>query len=447
MIDLSKIEKYRENNRIEAKRASGGFPGSVWETYSAFANTLGGIILLGVEELKDKSFHLVDLKNAEALAEEFRRKVSDTRYVSANILKPSDVSVEEIDGKRIVAITVPRARRQDKPIYIDKDPYSGSYRRNGEGDYRCTRDEIDAMIRDAAIETDDMRRLDGYGASALKLESLERFLGYDVSCDTEILKKLGVVDNDERLSLAGLMMFGCDSDIKKQLPNFSLTYKGAAVEYSAENICDLLFFVLNRFQKRLESLGIAEQASAQVFAALKEALVNCLVNADYRIGGIVVEDLKNEIRFLNPGGFRIDINGAKSGGVSDPRNRGLIKIITYVGSAKGSGSGIPGIYTVWRANGWREPNFEELFSPDRTVLTLSFEKRKGRASASKSADAIYRDMIISHLTRMICASASEVARATGISRYRASRLLNLLVEEGIAVIDGSEKAKKYKLKA
>ena len=46
MIDFANIQKYRENNRIEAKRSLGGLPKSLWETYSAFANTLGGILLL-----------------------------------------------------------------------------------------------------------------------------------------------------------------------------------------------------------------------------------------------------------------------------------------------------------------------------------------------------------------------------------------------------------------
>ena len=71
MIDLNHLEQYRENNRIEAKKALGGLPHSIWETYSAFANTLGGVILLGVEEYKDKSLHTVDLPDPEKLVKEF----------------------------------------------------------------------------------------------------------------------------------------------------------------------------------------------------------------------------------------------------------------------------------------------------------------------------------------------------------------------------------------
>ncbi len=160
MIDLKNIQMYRENNRIEAKLSLGGLPKSLWETYSAFANTMGGILLLGVEEYKDKSLHIVNLPEPEKLVEEFFEIINNPCRVSANILSEQDVSIEEIDGKRIIVIHVPRARRYERPVYIDNDLYHGTYRRNGEGDYHCTREEIldmlydcEAYIRDIAPKT------------------------------------------------------------------------------------------------------------------------------------------------------------------------------------------------------------------------------------------------------------------------------------------------------
>ena len=142
------LEEYREDNRIEAKQARGGLPKSLWETYSAFANTLGGVILLGVAEAQDKALFAVPLPDPQALIDEFWQLIDDPSVVSANILQTEDVQILRCEGLDIVAIFVPRAQRKHRPVYIGQDPYTGTYYRRGEGDWRSPRNEVEAMLRD-----------------------------------------------------------------------------------------------------------------------------------------------------------------------------------------------------------------------------------------------------------------------------------------------------------
>ena len=147
MLDWENLEQYRENLCLEAKKAQGGLPESIWETYSAFANAYGGLILLGViEEPEDKSFSSVPLCDPDQLAADFWNTLIAPDTVSINILEPDDVQVVESEGHRIVAIHVPPALPRQRPVYIGKDPYFGTYIRRGEGDYRCTRAEVEAML-------------------------------------------------------------------------------------------------------------------------------------------------------------------------------------------------------------------------------------------------------------------------------------------------------------
>lgn len=175
MIDFKNINQYKENNRIEAKTALGGLPQSIWETYSAFANTLGGIILLGVEEDSDKNLRAVEGINAQQLIKDFWNILNNQQKVSVNILSNKNVTIEESNGNQIVAIRVPRAQRYDKPVYLGANPFSGSYRRNGEGDYKCTKEEVRAMMRDASIKTQDMLLLDNMLLDVLDSDSIRRY--------------------------------------------------------------------------------------------------------------------------------------------------------------------------------------------------------------------------------------------------------------------------------
>lgn len=149
MLDLENLQNYRENNRIEAKEALGGLPESIWETYSAFANTEGGVILLGVEELPDKRLHALELLDPQWLIEDLWAGLNDPSVVNINILTEDCVQVQEVEDGRIIAVYVPKALPQQRPVYIENDLYRGTYRRCGEGDYRCTKEEIDAMVKES----------------------------------------------------------------------------------------------------------------------------------------------------------------------------------------------------------------------------------------------------------------------------------------------------------
>lgn len=175
MIDMERLESYRENNRIEAKKSLGGLPHSLWETYSSFANTFGGVILLGVEERRDRSFLAHDLPNPKALVEEFWRIVSDRRYVSENILRRDQVQILLFHGKRIVAIFVPKADRRKRPVYIGTDVYNGSYRRDGEGDYHCSKIEVDEMLKQAEWEEEDTVLLAGHGLRSFDMGTVKQY--------------------------------------------------------------------------------------------------------------------------------------------------------------------------------------------------------------------------------------------------------------------------------
>ena len=151
-MQLSILNKYKENTRIEAKQATGGLPHSIWETYSAFANTSGGVILLGVaENKKDKRLYPVDLPDPNRLVAQFWDGINDKRNVSANLLKKDDVTVETVDGKEIVVICVRKAKRCERPIYIGNNPKTGSYYRSGEADLRFTAEQVEKLLQEAKL--------------------------------------------------------------------------------------------------------------------------------------------------------------------------------------------------------------------------------------------------------------------------------------------------------
>lgn len=123
---------------------------------------------------------------------------------------------------------MPKAKRFDRPVYLDGSIHN-SYRRNGEGDYRCTLDQINAMVRDSEIKTQDMNIIESMTASVFNTDSLHsyRIKMSNVKpnnrlqnlSDKDFLQAIGAIGVGEDLlfhpTAAGLLMFGKSKFIKK----------------------------------------------------------------------------------------------------------------------------------------------------------------------------------------------------------------------------------------
>ena len=131
--------------------------------------------LLGVEEAPDKSLHVTGVPDGPGYAATFWATVGDPAKVSANILAPEDVALHTVEGKQILVISVPRANRHQRPVYIGESPFTGSYRRDGEGDYHCSPEEVRAMLRDREDAPADLAVLEGRGPGDLVPGDVRQF--------------------------------------------------------------------------------------------------------------------------------------------------------------------------------------------------------------------------------------------------------------------------------
>lgn len=493
MIDVLHIEKYKENNRIEAKKALGGLPRSIWETYSAFANTLGGVILLGVEEHKDKTLHPVNLPDPEGMVEEFWNLINHSEKVSVNILSSAHVRIENVNGNHIIVITVPRAERYDRPVYIDKDPYSGSYRRNGEGDYKCTKEEIEAMLRDAIKEVQDMRVLEYLTPEVFDRDTVDCYRDFmeaerpghawEELMDSEFLHELGALgrgtDGELHPTAAGLLMFGRVEEIVKEYPAYALDYEermamdegltdrktSVSGDWSG-NVYDFYTYVKGRIGqgilKEKNDLLPAEDGQRELLEALQETLQNCLVNADYHgVGGVVIVKNNRRISVSNPGGFRINLADAKNGGVSDPRNGALARMFHMLHLGDGSGDGILKMFRTKNGRRMLIPQITESFAPERITVTFELSEEKKRplkkpgnkvkavkvSERSLAMKRIAKERIVEYLTYHVSADVVGLAENLSVRPQRIRECLTELLAEGLVMTEENETGKVYKLKA
>ena len=407
-MTLEELEELREQFDFEAKTAAGRdgkgtLPQSFWETYSAFANTEGGLIALGVKETRGKPLDVRGVPEPERLQIELWNGLNNPKTISHNLLTNAEVSLLTLASQQtVVLVRVPRARRQDRPVYVGTNPITGTYRRQHEGDYLCPKAVVQRMMSEAQNDTLDDRPLLGYGLADLAPDTLRAYRtefavrrpghlwnGY---ADDEFLECIGGWYRDRAtgescLTLAGLLMFGQQHTIVQQVPYYGPDYQEQApgnarwldrVTPDASWSGNVYDFYRRVYPKLTADLKVPFQLvddrrvdETDVHKALREALVNALVHADYS-GSIPIRIIKSpgSFDFRNPGLLRIPTEEIYRGGTSDCRNRRLQTMFQHVGAAEKAGTGFSAILQAWAEQSWLQPRLTDHETLEAVELKL-----------------------------------------------------------------------------
>lgn len=379
----------REDLELEFKSARGGLPQDLWPTVSAFANTHGGWIVLGVIEGEDGTFSPAGIPNPTDLLQNFHNLLRNRQKINHAVCGADDTSIEQVEGKHLLVLRVPEAPRSVRPVYVGNNPYTGTYMRRNSGDFHCSKPEVDRMMREASDLTADSTVLTRYSLEDLDADTLARYRrrfqtqdpaspwnGYD---DRRFLRAVGGYGRnrdtgEEGITVAGLLLVGSSEAIRDWRSRHLIDYRRVPGDLDLDTRWDdrvawegNLFGAFESLYPRLIAGqpvpfqlrdGIRVDESA-VHVALRESLVNLLVHADYAETQASLLIHAPEGYFLrNPGSSRVPEIDLLMGDRSDPRNPILVRMFRLVGLADEAGTGMPKIISAWRSLGFQLPRID-----------------------------------------------------------------------------------------
>ena len=339
-----------ETDDLEFKSAAGGFPGNFWDTYSAFANSEGGTIILGVAEKKGKFF--LDTLSDEQIVKytkDFWNNVNSRTTISCNLMKSDDLKVVEYKGHRNYSM-------ED----LDKETIN------------------------------QYRQLFKIAKPSHPWTSLS---------DMDFLKKIGAYrknreTKEEGFTVAGLLMFGKYESIidNECCPDFFPDYQeklsdNPQIRWTNRiypdgawetNLLQFYLRILPRLEAVLPKPFVLEnnfrRDETLAHAAVREALVNFCIHTDFSENAtMVVRLFPNKIVFSNPGTLLISRTQYYEGGESICRNKTLQKMFMEIGAAEKAGSSVDKILTGWHSANWRSPILKTKTRPDKVELTMMLE--------------------------------------------------------------------------
>lgn len=473
--NFKQIRNLKESSRIEFKTISDKLGSSFWETYSAFGNTQGGLIILGVKEGKTEN-EILGVNNPDKIAKDIVTGANNKDLVNKNILRSDDIKFITEEDKTVIVVTIPKVEYRDKPIYL-RGKIATTYKRLHESDQLCNINEINAMIRDSSVSALDRKILENYDINDLDVITVEKYRlrMKEVSPEShfnkigsleEFLKSIGILLKNRttgnfELTLGGLLMFGKTTSIKSYLPHFHLEYidkSDSSVDrwvdriiydgtWGEENLYNFYNIVITKLEAiiktpfKLMGDGVTRDDSNDFKVAIREVLLNTLIHADYEFPvGVIISKLENEYVFENPGLLRLTPEEILTEKLySDPRNPLIMDLFRFIKLSERAGSGIKTILQTVNGLGLQNPTIE--VSQNRIKFTLPDTLILDSAHLNKN-EKIILAFILEHGE----IKNKDVQDLLNLKRTAALNALNLLLEKNFIMQIGKGRGNKYLLK-
>ena len=376
MDDLPTLLARYEGRRIDFKEEVSS---NLYKLLSAFANTTGGTVILGVRD-RDHAVTGIDLRNnaIKVLADSITTRLG---------IHPV-IDIHEIDGKHILTIAVEQGRA---PVAYDGRYYT----RVGD----TTREMLPDELREYFQQSIEWDSITGpYTSDQIDEETVRHFLALakaagrltavapDEPIDT-VLRRLDLV-RDGQIRNGALMLFGRNP--QKDFPNSIVRigrFRRADIIIGDHEIRGNLFSQFDEAERIIKSYigvryDISEKAMQESFQrkevwdyplpAIREALLNALIHRDYFNNTVQtqVRIFDDHIRFHNPGRLPegITIETILKEHYSYHRNPKIAEVFYRAGLVERYGSGIERMINVLNAASLPLP--EIISTPLGFTLTM-----------------------------------------------------------------------------
>jgi len=436
--------KQPESRKLEFKRE---LPrkSDILKTIVAFANGAGGELFIGVS---DHHREIIGVKDPLLLEE----KISNMVFDGIQPFVSPFSSTMNIEGNSILVIKI--LPGIDRPYYKKSEGVrEGVYVRVGSTNRRATPEMIDELRRQGRgikFETEIDISKSANDFNDLELSRFFKTFGQpDYTKETLTKWRFLQKNNGDYFpTVVGLVLFGKKDLLDYEYANIRLTrYQGNTLstisetrEYSVpiidkvESICrDIAGFL--KKESYLEGARRLERTIIPLFS-IREVVVNAMVHRDYSMIGssIKISIFDDRLEVISPGILfgNIDISDIGTG-LSECRNRTIVRVFRRLNLMEELGTGIARIYELNREKGLKKPIFSEQGQFFNVILPQHFELENNQ------------DRIFELLREIRESSTSEIANHFDLHHNTVLKNLNQLIKASKVVKVGSGKKIRYRM--